>query len=75
MPGQVFLFETRAAYLDVSKFYGSAISLTASAIPRASVPFLGDACFETSSSTSNCTNRSGKGWGCSFVSGTTPSTR
>ncbi|WP_446737999.1 hemagglutinin repeat-containing protein, partial [Rhizobium sp. CFBP 13717] len=47
LPGQVFLFETRAEFLDVSKFYGS--GYYASRIgyqPDTQIPFLGDAYFE-----------------------------
>jgi filamentous hemagglutinin len=47
VPGQVFLFETRADYLDVSKFYGSAYFIDRIGYtPETSVPFLGDAYFE-----------------------------
>ncbi|MGV1761855.1 hemagglutinin repeat-containing protein [Rhizobium sp. A22-96] len=46
-PGQVFLFETRAAFLDVSKFYGSAYFIDrVGYTPETKVPFLGDAYFD-----------------------------
>ncbi|MDL2400988.1 hemagglutinin repeat-containing protein [Rhizobium mayense] len=47
VPGQVFLFETRAAFLDVSKFYGSAYFIDRIGYtPETQVPFLGDAYFD-----------------------------
>ncbi len=47
VPGQVFLFETRAAFLDVSKFYGSAYFIDRIGYtPETKVPFLGDAYFD-----------------------------
>ncbi|AGB73036.1 MULTISPECIES: hemagglutinin repeat-containing protein [Rhizobium] len=47
VPGQVFLFETRAAFLDVSKFYGSAYFIDrVGYTPETKVPFLGDAYFD-----------------------------
>jgi len=47
IPGQVFLFETRAAFLDVSKFYGSAYFIDrVGYTPETKVPFLGDAYFD-----------------------------
>ncbi len=46
-PGQVFLFETRAAFLDVSKFYGSGYFIDRIGYtPETQVPFLGDAYFD-----------------------------
>ncbi|WP_259665730.1 hemagglutinin repeat-containing protein [Rhizobium binae] len=45
--GQVFLFETRTAYLDVGKFYGSGYFMDRIGYqPETTVPFLGDAYFE-----------------------------
>ncbi|MGR9320832.1 hemagglutinin repeat-containing protein (plasmid) [Rhizobium leguminosarum] len=47
IPGQIFLFETRAAYLDVGKFYGSGYFMKEIGYkPETTVPFLGDAYFE-----------------------------
>ncbi|NTF95218.1 hypothetical protein G6L33_18435, partial [Agrobacterium rhizogenes] len=47
VPGQVFLFETRAAFLDVSKFYGSGYFIDRIGYtPETKVPFLGDAYFD-----------------------------
>ncbi|MFB2566920.1 hemagglutinin repeat-containing protein [Rhizobium sp. IMFF44] len=47
VPGQVFLFETRAAFLDVSKFYGSSYFIDrVGYTPETKVPFLGDAYFD-----------------------------
>nr|WP_246451308.1 hemagglutinin repeat-containing protein [Rhizobium paranaense] len=47
VPGQVFLFETRAAFLDVSKFYGSGYFIDRIGYtPETQVPFLGDAYFD-----------------------------
>ncbi|MBB3966757.1 hemagglutinin repeat-containing protein [Rhizobium metallidurans] len=47
VPGQTFLFETRAAFLDVSKFYGSSYFLGRIGYqPDREIQFLGDAYFE-----------------------------
>ncbi len=47
VPGQAFIFETRAAFLDVSKFYGSAYFINRAGYnPETGVPFLGDAYFD-----------------------------
>ncbi|NTF46117.1 hemagglutinin repeat-containing protein [Rhizobium rhizogenes] len=47
IPGQAFVFETRAAFLDVGKFYGSAYFLNRIGYkPDTSIPFLGDAYFD-----------------------------
>ncbi|WP_027665580.1 hemagglutinin repeat-containing protein [Rhizobium leguminosarum] len=47
IPGQTFLFETRAAFLDVSKFYGSGYFMDRIGYqPDTTIPFLGDAYFE-----------------------------
>ncbi|WP_425516113.1 hemagglutinin repeat-containing protein [Rhizobium leucaenae] len=47
VPGQVFLFETRAAFLDVSTFYGSGYFIDRIGYtPETKVPFLGDAYFD-----------------------------
>lgn len=47
IPGQAFLFETRAAFLDVSKFYGSSYFLNRIGYkPDSEILFLGDAYFE-----------------------------
>ncbi|MGO7837524.1 hemagglutinin repeat-containing protein [Rhizobium johnstonii] len=45
--GQTFLFETRAAYLDVGTFYGSGYFIDKIGYqPDTTIPFLGDAYFE-----------------------------
>nr|WP_246781075.1 hemagglutinin repeat-containing protein [Rhizobium sp. BK602] len=47
VPGQVFLLETRAAFLDVSKFYGSGYFIDRVGYTlETKVPFLGDAYFD-----------------------------
>jgi filamentous hemagglutinin len=47
IPGQSFLYETRAAFLDVSKFYGSSYFLGRIGYqPDRQIQFLGDAYFE-----------------------------
>lgn len=47
IPGQTFLYETRAAFLDVGKFYGSGYFMKRIGYnPDRTVPFLGDAYFE-----------------------------
>jgi filamentous hemagglutinin len=47
IPGQVFLYETRAVFLDVGKFYGSSYFMNRIGYkPERSFPFLGDAYFE-----------------------------
>ncbi|NYJ14405.1 filamentous hemagglutinin [Rhizobium leguminosarum] len=47
IPGQTFLFETRAKFLDVGTFYGSAYFMGKIGYqPETTVPFLGDAYFE-----------------------------
>lgn len=47
IPGQVFLYETRAEFLDVSKFYGSGYFISRLGYtPEKTIPFLGDAYFE-----------------------------
>ncbi|EJN02508.1 filamentous hemagglutinin N-terminal domain-containing protein [Phyllobacterium sp. YR531] len=47
VPGQIFLYETRAAFLDVNKFYGSGYFINRIGYkPEHEVPFLGDAYFE-----------------------------
>ncbi|PRA75539.1 hypothetical protein CQ054_22900, partial [Ochrobactrum sp. MYb29] len=47
VPGQVFIYETRAEFLDVSKFYGSGYFLNRIGYqPDRKVLFLGDAYFE-----------------------------
>lgn len=47
IPGQAFLYETRAAFLDVSKFYGSSYFLGRIGYqPDRQIQFLGDAYFE-----------------------------
>ncbi|WP_153020221.1 filamentous hemagglutinin N-terminal domain-containing protein, partial [Paramesorhizobium deserti] len=47
IPGQTFLYETRAEFLDVSKFYGSGYFIDRIGYrPEREVPFLGDAYFE-----------------------------
>ncbi|KAB2718981.1 hemagglutinin repeat-containing protein, partial [Brucella intermedia] len=47
IPNQVFLYETRAEFLDVGRFYGSGYFINRIGYnPDRSVPFLGDAYFE-----------------------------
>ncbi|AYM84579.1 filamentous hemagglutinin N-terminal domain-containing protein [Agrobacterium tumefaciens] len=47
IPGQTFLYETRAAFFDVSKFYGSSYFLGRIGYqPDRQIQFLGDAYFE-----------------------------
>ncbi|SCB52324.1 hemagglutinin repeat-containing protein [Rhizobium lusitanum] len=47
VPGQAFIFETRAAFLDVSKFYGSSYFINRAGYdPETNIPFLGDAYFD-----------------------------
>lgn len=47
VPGQVFIYETRAEFLDVSKFYGSGYFLSRVGYqPDHQILFLGDAYFE-----------------------------
>ncbi|WP_261334009.1 hemagglutinin repeat-containing protein [Rhizobium leguminosarum] len=47
IPGLTFLFETRAAYLDVGNFYGSGYFMDRIGYqPDTTIPFLGDAYFE-----------------------------
>ncbi|MGO8163330.1 hemagglutinin repeat-containing protein [Rhizobium ruizarguesonis] len=47
IPHQIFLFETRADFLDVGKFYGSGYFMREIGyVPETTVPFLGDAYFE-----------------------------
>ena len=47
IPGQAFIFETRAAFLDVSKFYGSSYFINRAGYdPETNIPFLGDAYFD-----------------------------
>ncbi|WP_221141615.1 hemagglutinin repeat-containing protein [Rhizobium sp. NZLR10] len=47
IPHQIFLFETRGDFLDVSKFYGSGYFMNRIGyVPETTVPFLGDAYFE-----------------------------
>ncbi|TAZ86572.1 filamentous hemagglutinin N-terminal domain-containing protein [Rhizobium ruizarguesonis] len=47
VPHQIFLFETRGDFLDVSKFYGSGYFMDRIGyVPETTVPFLGDAYFE-----------------------------
>lgn len=47
IPGQTFLFETRAKFLDVGTFYGSGYFMNLIGYqPDTTVPFLGDAYFE-----------------------------
>ncbi|WP_374189965.1 two-partner secretion domain-containing protein, partial [Rhizobium rhizogenes] len=71
IPGQVFLFETRAAFLDVSKFYGSSYALSRLGYtPDTSVPFLGDAYFENQLVDSQLRQLVGEGLGNgSFIPG------
>ncbi|WP_405044730.1 hemagglutinin repeat-containing protein [Phyllobacterium sp. 1468] len=48
VPGQVFLYETRVAFLDVSKFYGSGYFINRIGYnPDREIPFLGDAFYES----------------------------
>ncbi len=50
IPGQAFIFESRAAFLDVSTFYGSSYFIKRIGYqPETAVPFLGDAYLLTTS--------------------------
>jgi filamentous hemagglutinin len=71
MPGQSFLYETRAAYLDVGAFYGSSYFLGRIGFqPDRQVPFLGDAYFENQYIDQQLRLLSGQGLGThSFVPG------
>jgi filamentous hemagglutinin len=47
VPGQIFLYETRATFLDVGRFYGSGYFINRIGYkPEHEIPFLGDAWFE-----------------------------
>lgn len=47
IPGQLFLYESRAEFLDVGKFYGSGYFINRIGYqPDRAIPFLGDAYFE-----------------------------
>ncbi|MGE6785892.1 hemagglutinin repeat-containing protein, partial [Ensifer adhaerens] len=67
IPGQVFLFETRAAFLDVGKFYGSGYYLDRVGYqPDTRVPFLGDAYFENQLIDRQIRQQTGHGLGGTF---------
>ncbi|WP_158665197.1 hemagglutinin repeat-containing protein [Ensifer adhaerens] len=67
IPGQVFLFETRAAFLDVGKFYGSGYYLDRVGYqPDTRVPFLGDAYFENQLIDRQIRQQTGLGLGGTF---------
>ncbi|MGO6697898.1 hemagglutinin repeat-containing protein [Rhizobium ruizarguesonis] len=71
IPGQIFLFETRAAYLDVGKFYGSGYFMNKIGyVPETTVPFLGDAYFENQLIDTQLRQLAGEGLGRgSFIPG------
>lgn len=70
IPGQVFLFETRAAFLDVGKFYGSGYYLDRVGYePDTRVPFLGDAYFENQLIDRQVRQQTGHGLGGTFDPG------
>ena len=69
IPGQVFLYETRAAFLDVGKFYGSSYFIKRIGYnPDRSIPFLGDAYFENELVEQQLRQQTGQG----FPSGEDP---
>ncbi|NKB83861.1 hypothetical protein HED51_12640 [Ochrobactrum grignonense] len=62
IPGQVFLYETRAEFLDVSKFYGSGYFINRIGYnPDRSIPFMGMPISRTSWSINNCVSLSIRG--------------
>ncbi|MBY4631953.1 hemagglutinin repeat-containing protein [Rhizobium croatiense] len=71
IPGQTFLFETRADFLDVSKFYGSNYFMDRIGYqPDTAVPFLGDAYFENQLIAKQIQQLAGQGLGPgSFIPG------
>lgn len=70
IPGQVFLFETRAAFLDVGKFYGSGYYAKRIGYePDTRVPFLGDAYFENQLIDRQLRQATGYGLGGTFAPG------
>ncbi|WP_245519334.1 hemagglutinin repeat-containing protein [Neorhizobium sp. JUb45] len=70
IPGQVFLFETRAEFLDVSKFYGSSYFISRIGYqPNSQIPFLGDAYFENQLIEQQLRRQTGYGLGNSFAPG------
>ncbi|MFS2174358.1 hemagglutinin repeat-containing protein [Rhizobium pisi] len=71
IPGQIFLFETRADFLDVSKFYGSGYFMNRIGyVPETTVPFLGDAYFENQLIAKQVQQLAGEGLGRgSFIPG------
>uniref|UniRef100_UPI001C90E852 hemagglutinin repeat-containing protein n=1 Tax=Rhizobium laguerreae TaxID=1076926 RepID=UPI001C90E852 len=68
---QTFLFETRAAYLDVGTFYGSGYFMDKIGYqPETTVPFLGDAYFENQLIDTQLRQLVGEGLGrSSFIAG------
>ncbi|WP_434159391.1 hemagglutinin repeat-containing protein [Sinorhizobium meliloti] len=70
IPGQVFLFETRASFLDVGKFYGSGYYAKQIGYePDTRVPFLGDAYFENQLIDRQLRQATGYGLGGTFAPG------
>ncbi|WP_082366340.1 hemagglutinin repeat-containing protein [Rhizobium acidisoli] len=71
IPGQTFLFETRAKFLDVGTFYGSAYFMDLIGYqPDTTVPFLGDAYFENQLIDTQLRQLAGQGLGPgSFIPG------
>ena len=64
IPGQVFLYETRAEFLDVGKFYGSSYFISRLGYqPDRAYPFLGDAYFENQFIDQQLRMRTGQGLG------------
>jgi len=71
VPGQSFLYETRAAYLDVGTFYGSGyFANKIGYTPDREIPFLGDAYFENQFIDQQLRQLAGQGLGShSFIPG------
>ncbi len=64
LPGQNFIYETRAEFLDVSKFYGSSYYLNRVGYkPDAQMLFLGDAYFENQLIDKQMREATGRGLG------------
>ncbi|MEZ2126790.1 MULTISPECIES: hemagglutinin repeat-containing protein [unclassified Sinorhizobium] len=71
IPGQTFLYETRAAFLDVDRYYGSGYFVSHIGYqPDNDVPFLGDAYFENQYIDQQLRQNTGEGLGTSrFIPG------
>ncbi len=74
VPNQNFIYETRAEFLDVSRFYGSGYYLNRIGYqPDHQVLFLGDAYFENQLIDKQMRDATGRGLGsASFIPGTDP---